>query len=81
LVARCYLPDDRDLSAEMVKQGLAIDGSKFSGGKYRSLERPDARRKLWLADARETKMAILEVNNTPADAGGIIWRNVIPVTA
>ena len=52
-VARCYLEDGRDLSAEMVKQGLAIDWPKFSGGKYRSLETADARKKLWLADARQ----------------------------
>lgn len=52
-VARCYLPDGRDLSAEMVKSGLAIDWPKFSGGKYRTLEAPDARKKMWLADARQ----------------------------
>lgn len=52
-VARCYLQDGRDLSAEMVKLGLAIDWPKFSGGKYRSLEVPGARKKLWLADARQ----------------------------
>ena len=52
-VAKCTLEDGRDLSAEMVKQGLAIDWEKFSGGKYRPLETPDARRRLWLADARQ----------------------------
>ncbi|TMM55638.1 thermonuclease family protein [Sulfitobacter sabulilitoris] len=52
-VARCYLQDGRDLSAEMVKQGLAIDWPKFSGGIYSSLEMPDLRKKLWLADARQ----------------------------
>ena len=52
-VARCYLPDGRDLSAEMVKLGLAIDWPKFSGGIYRDMELPDVRRKLWLADARQ----------------------------
>nr|WP_319948090.1 thermonuclease family protein [uncultured Shimia sp.] len=52
-VAHCYLPDGRDLSAEMVKQGLAIDWPKFSGGRYASLETTDARKKLWLADARQ----------------------------
>jgi len=52
-VARCYLPDGRDLSAEMVKLGLAIDWPKFSGGIYQSLETPDARKKLWLAAARQ----------------------------
>lgn len=52
-VARCYLPDGRDLSAEMVKRGWAIDWPKFSGGKYRQLEVADARKKMWLADARQ----------------------------
>ena len=52
-VALCTLEDGRDLSAEMVKQGLAIDWPKFSGGKYGNLELPDARKKLWLADARQ----------------------------
>jgi endonuclease YncB( thermonuclease family) len=52
-VAKCYLEDGRDLSAEMVKLGLAIDWPKFSGGKYRSMELPEARKKLWLADARQ----------------------------
>ena len=52
-VAKCYLEDGRDLSAEMVKLGLAIDWPKFSGGQYRSMEMPDARKKLWLANARQ----------------------------
>ncbi len=52
-VATCYLPDGRDLSAEMVKAGMAIDWPKFSGGKYRHLETPEARKLLWRADARQ----------------------------
>jgi endonuclease YncB( thermonuclease family) len=52
-VAHCLLPDGRDLSAEMVKMGLAIDWPKFSGGRFKSLETPDARKKLFLADARQ----------------------------
>ena len=52
-VARCYLSDGKDLSAEMVKQGLALDWSKFSGGEYRAMETSDARKKLFLADARQ----------------------------
>lgn len=52
-VARCTLSDGRDLSAEMVKQGLALDWAKFSGGCYRHLETTDARKRLWLADARQ----------------------------
>ena len=52
-VARCTLQDGRDLSAEMVKLGLAIDWPKFSDGKYNSLELTGVRKKLWLADARQ----------------------------
>ncbi|WP_231703990.1 thermonuclease family protein [Cochlodiniinecator piscidefendens] len=52
-VAKCFLPDGRDLSEEMVKQGLAIDWPKFSGGKYSNLEVTGIRKKLWLADARQ----------------------------
>ena len=60
-VAKCYLPDGRDLSAEMVKIGMAIDWPKFSGGIYRKLETPDARKKLWLATARQQgKMQVWE---------------------
>lgn len=53
VVAECFLPDRRDLAAELVRRGLALDWPKFSGGKYRHLEPPDARRKLWRADARQ----------------------------
>ena len=52
-VAKCVLPDGRDLSAEMVKLGMAIDWPKYSGGCYRTLEAPGVRKKLWLADARQ----------------------------
>ncbi len=53
IVATCFLPDGRDLSAEMVRAGMAIDWKKYSGGAYRHLEPADARRKLWRADARQ----------------------------
>lgn len=52
-VAKCFLPDGRDISAEMVKLGMAIDWPKFSGGKYKPMELPDVRKTLWLADARQ----------------------------
>lgn len=52
-VATCYLSDGRDLSAEMVKAGLAIDWPKFSRGKYSGLELPGIRKKLWRCDARQ----------------------------
>ncbi len=52
-VAKCFLPDGRDLSAEMVKLGLALDWAKFSGGIYRQFEPAGVRKKLWLADARQ----------------------------
>ena len=50
-VAKRFLPDGRDLSAEMVKLGLALDWPKFSGGIYRDMEVEGVRKKLWLADA------------------------------
>lgn len=46
LVGTCYLPDGRDLGAEMIKAGLALDGWKFSEGKYRHIEVPEMRQKL-----------------------------------
>jgi len=46
LVGTCFLPDGRDIGAELIKQGLALDLPHFSGGKYRHLEPADARRKL-----------------------------------
>lgn len=52
-VARCFLSDGRDLSAEMVKQGLAIDWPKYSGGTYTHLEPHGVRKKHWKAAARQ----------------------------
>lgn len=46
VVATCYLPDGRDLGAELIMAGLALDYAHFSGGKYRHLETPELRRKL-----------------------------------
>lgn len=69
-VARCYLEDGRDLSAEMVKLGMALDWPKFSGGDYRSLETSDARKKLWLADARQKgRMHVWEKYEARQNAG------------
>tara|TARA_R100000789_G_scaffold70137_1_gene65697 strand:+ start:7757 stop:8206 length:450 start_codon:yes stop_codon:yes gene_type:complete len=53
LVATCFLPDGRDLSAEMVSQGMALDWPKFSGGKYKHLEPDGVRKKHWKAAARQ----------------------------
>ncbi|WP_240231459.1 SH3 domain-containing protein [Devosia lacusdianchii] len=58
VVAECFLPDGRDLAAELVRAGLALDWPKFSGGKYRHLEPVDARKKLWRAKLRQ---------------GGVMW--------
>lgn len=52
-VARCFLPDGRDLGAEMVKLGHAVDWPKYSGGRYRHLEVPGVRKRLWRCDARQ----------------------------
>lgn len=46
LIGTCYLPDGRDIGAEIVKQGLALDGGYYSEGKYRHLEQPGMRAKL-----------------------------------
>lgn len=46
LVATCHLPDGRDIGAELVKQGLALDLAEFSRGKYREFEPAGARQKL-----------------------------------
>lgn len=53
LVATCYLPDGRDVAAELVKIGLAVDWPKYSGGRYGHLEPPGIRKKLWRCDARQ----------------------------
>ncbi|WP_306258487.1 thermonuclease family protein [Pararhizobium sp. IMCC21322] len=53
IVAKCYLPDGTDIAGELVKQGLALDWRKFSGGEYRHLEPTDARKKLWRAAAKQ----------------------------
>ena len=46
LVGTAYLPDGRDIGAELVRQGLALDLPYYSGGRYRNLEPPGARRRL-----------------------------------
>jgi endonuclease YncB( thermonuclease family) len=46
LVGTCYLPDGRDIGAELIKEGLAIDGGYYSKGKYRHLEQPGMRARL-----------------------------------
>ena len=51
-VANCYLPDGRNLSLEMVKLGLALDWTRFSGGRYCEFEPPGIRKKLWRVDAK-----------------------------
>lgn len=53
LVATRYLDDGRDIAAELVKAGLALDWPKFSRGKYRHLEVEGARKKLWRIDAKQ----------------------------
>ena len=52
VVATCTLDDGRDLSAEMVRIGLALDWGKHSGGRYRHLEVEGIRKKLWRVEAR-----------------------------
>lgn len=59
-VGVCRLDDGRDLAAEMVKLGLALDWKKFSGGRYRDQEPPDARKRLWRVDARQKGRIIVD---------------------
>jgi micrococcal nuclease len=46
VVAKCFLPDGRDLAAEMVKMELALDTPHFPDADYKHLETPNSRRKL-----------------------------------
>lgn len=46
LVATCFLPDGRDIGAELIKLGLALDGGHFTNGKYRHLEPEGVRRRI-----------------------------------
>lgn len=46
LVGTCYLPDGRDIGAEIIMAGLALDGGHFSAGKYHHLEPAGVRAKL-----------------------------------
>lgn len=46
LVGTCFLPDGRDIGAEIVEAGLALDGGYFSKGKYAHLEDSEMRAKL-----------------------------------
>ncbi len=52
VVATCALENGQDLSAEMVKLGLALDWAKFSGGKYAKFEPAGVRKKLWRVAAK-----------------------------
>jgi micrococcal nuclease len=47
--AVCHLPGGRDLSAEMVRAGLALDVD----GTFRRMEPAAARRRFWQADLRQ----------------------------
>ncbi|MGB3337323.1 MAG: thermonuclease family protein [Devosia sp.] len=86
LVAECFLPDGRDLAAELVKAGLALDWPKFSGGKYRSLEPADVRKKLWRASLRQSGMMWPSDGMVPVAAQGTVpqyrWRRTdVPAPA
>jgi micrococcal nuclease len=45
VVGVCFLPDGRDIGAEIIRRGLALDCAHFSGSRYRSLE-PDGVREI-----------------------------------
>ena len=52
-VAICCLPDGRDIAAELVKLGLALDWPLFSQRRYREFEPEGVRRKLWMTNKRQ----------------------------
>lgn len=60
VVGTCYLPDGRDLGAELIKSGYALDFAHFSGGKYRSLETPELRRKLTYIRHKNARNKVLD---------------------
>ena len=36
IVAQCFLPDGRDIAAEMIRMGVATEYCRYSGGYYRT---------------------------------------------
>ena len=46
IVAKCFLPDGKELAAEMVKMELALDIPHFPNADYKEFETPNSRRKL-----------------------------------
>ncbi len=60
MVGTCYLPDGRDLGAELIKRGFALDFAHFSGGKYRSLETTELRRKLQFIRKKNAHSKVLD---------------------
>lgn len=52
-VAKCTLDDGTDLSAEMVRSGLALDWPSYSGGEYGHLEPQGVRKKLWRVNMKQ----------------------------
>lgn len=81
VVAECFLPDGRDLAAELVKAGLALDWPKFSGGKYRHLEPPDARRKLWRANLRQGGISPFDIPDDPRPIARPVSEGLAPARA
>lgn len=60
MVGTCFLDDGRDLGAELIKSGLALDFAHFSGGKYRHLETTELRRKLQFIRKKNERNKVLD---------------------
>lgn len=45
-IATCFNLRGQDIAAELIRQGLALDCARYSGGRYRRLEPRDARVRL-----------------------------------
>ena len=62
IVAKCFLPDGRDLAAEMVKMELALDIPHFPNADYKHLETPAARKKTQLETSKEKAKRKIKIN-------------------
>ena len=46
LFAICHTQNYPDIGAELIRRGFALDCRRYSGGRYKKLEPPDARKRL-----------------------------------
>lgn len=76
VVADCFLPDGRNIAAELVKEGWALDWPLYSGGKFRHLEPVGIRKKLF-----EKNMLVTGKHPPEYKTVGSLLKNNIAVRA